>query len=258
MSGDLAKSHIKGHVRGSVYVRPHERGPGPTVHPDPHPHPKEDDQGKNVLVKYPHHASAPSTWSNPDAVATFVPGGDVPLSLNGVAFHPWKDHPTTADGWDYVDGVNDDLAEPPLRVKPGKNIAAGVVIEESDGRVWLCAPTNAFGGYQATWPKGTAEQGLSLQANAIKETWEETGLKIRITGFIGDFDRTTSVARMYRAVRVGGSPVEAGWESQSVHLCPRGLLYDLLNGTADHPIAQAVGAGPSPKKPPHKDQKALF
>lgn len=254
----LVKSYVPGHMRGTVYVRPYHRGPDGGATPEPHPHPKEDDQGKNVMVKYPHHASAPSTWSNPDAVATFVPHGDVPVSLNGVSLHPWKDHPTTIDGWDFVDGVDDSLVEPPLHAKPGKSIGAGVIIEEPDGRVWLCAPTNAFGGYDATFPKGTAEYGLSLQASAVKESFEETGLKIRITGFIGDFERTTSIARMYRAVRVGGSPVEMGWESQATHLIPKGMLYEYLNGYADHPIAQAIGAGPAPKKVEKKDDKSLF
>jgi ADP-ribose pyrophosphatase YjhB (NUDIX family) len=248
MIEDLAKAHVKGHMRGEHYVRPYERVGGEPA-PESHDHPALGDNGKPVLIKKPSHPSAHSTWDNPEAVATFVPGGDVPARLNGVSFTAWRDHPTTAEGWDYVDGVMDDLAEPPLVTKPGKSIGAGVIIEEPDGRVWLTAPTNQFGGYHATFPKGTAEAGLSLQANAIKEAFEETGLKIEITGFVGDFDRTTSVARMYRARRVGGDPTTMGWESQAVHLAPKSHLYDLLNGWADHPVAEAIGAGPAPKKP---------
>jgi ADP-ribose pyrophosphatase YjhB (NUDIX family) len=254
---DFWKSHIKGHIRGNAYVRPHERAGGASAHIVAHDHPEPNDKGQPVLIKHPTHPSSHDTWGNPDAVATFVPCGDVPMGINGVQFHPWRDHPVTSAGWDYVDGVNDNLVEPPLKAKPGKSLGAGVVIEELDGRVWLTAPTNEFGGYKATYPKGTVEGGLSLQANAIKEAFEETGLKIEITGFIGDFERTTSVARMYRARRVGGTPVAMGWESQAVHLCPRGMLYELLNGWADHPVAEMVGAGPAPvqkKSPP----KSLF
>ena len=245
---DLTKSHIKGYTRAGVYVRPHERS-GTAAPLEPHHHPRPGEKGEAVLVKAPHHASSPSTWNEPSAVATFLPDGDLPASLNGVALHPWKDHPTTAEGWDYTEGVNDDLVEPAFHIPAGKHPAAGVLIEEPDGRVWLCAPTNAFGGYHATFPKGTAEDGLSLQASAIKEAFEETGLKVRITGFMGDFERTTSMARMYRAVRVGGSPAAMGWESQAVHLVPKGNLYEHLNGVADHPVAQAAGAGPAPKQP---------
>lgn len=259
----VLKAHIPGHMRGGHYVRPYERKDGPAAAPAPagHHHPKPGEDGKPVLVKFPHKASAPSTWTSPEATATFVPGGDVPRELNGVPFKRWRDHPTTAEGWDYVDGVNDELDEPPLPENLGdKHIGAGVIIEEPDGRVWLCAPTNAFGGYRATFPKGTAEPGLSLQANAIKEAFEETGLKVKITGYVGDFHRTTSVARMYRAVRVGGDPTDSGWETQAVHLAPRDHLYQHLNGWADHPVAEAIGAGPAPKKPemPQQSQKYKF
>lgn len=242
---DLTKAHVKGHVRADgTYVRPYERGESSP--PAAHHHPRLGEKGKPVLVEYPHHSSAPSTWTSPDAVATFVPGGDAPLSLNKVALRSWKDHPRTPEGWNYDDGVSHDLHEPALKVPFGKKPSSGVVIEEPDGRVWLTAPTNGFGGYDATFPKGSAEPELSLQANAIKECFEETGLRVRITGFIGDFERTTSVARMYRGVRVGGSPTEMGWEAQAVHLCPKGLLYEHLNGKADHPIAELIGAGPAP------------
>lgn len=241
----LAKAHVQGHVRGEFYVRPYDREGGD--HPQPVYHPRRGDDGKRVLVTRPHRESSHDTWTNPDAVATFVPDGDAPNSLNGLSLTKWRDHPTTLEGWDYVEGVDDNLEEPAFTPKPGKSIGAGVVIEEPDGRIWLCAPTNAFGGYEATFPKGTAEGDLSLQANALKEAFEETGLKVKITGFIGDFERTTSVARMYKGVRVGGTPTDCGWETQAVHLCPKGLMYEHLNGLYDHPVAEMVGAGPAPK-----------
>jgi ADP-ribose pyrophosphatase YjhB (NUDIX family) len=245
----MVKSHVKGHTKADgTYVRPYERR-GMSA-PKPVAHPKLGEKGEVVTIKDPHFGSAPSTWANADSVATFLPGGDVPAKLNGVPLRRWKDHPRTEEGWDYVDGVNEDLAEPAFHCPPGKKPAAGVIIEEPDGRVWIISPTNRFGGYRCTFPKGTAEEGLSLQANAIKEAFEESGLKIEITGFIGDYERTTSVARMYRAKRVGGDPTDAGWETQSVHLVPKSHLYEHLNGWADHPVAEAIGAGPAPKPPP--------
>jgi len=242
---DLLKSHVKGHMRSDgVYIRPYERG-APALPRSIH-HPRLGEKGELVLIQAPHHASLPSTWASPDAVATFTPGGDAPLAIGGVPLRAWKDHPTTAEGWNYDDGVNHDLHETALRVPLGKKPSSGVIIEEADGRVWLTAPTNSFGGYDATFPKGSAEPGLSLQANAIKEAWEESGLRVEIIGLVGDFERTTSVARMYRARRIGGSPVDAGWEAQAVVLCPKGHLYEHLNGLADHPIAEVIGAGPTP------------
>lgn len=248
---ELAKAHVGGYTRADgTYVKPHERDTGPGGEkPEHHFHPKTDDDGNLVLIKNPHKASAPSTWHNPDAVATFVPGGDVPLAINGIPVRKWRDHPKTVEGWDYCDGINEDLDEPPFVLTPGKKAAAGVVIRERDGRVWLVHPSNQFGGYRTSFPKGTAEPELSLQGNALKEAFEESGLKVRITGFLMDVERTTSKARFYLAERVSGDPTDAGWESQSVSLAPSSHLYDLLNMSTDHGVAEAIGAGPAPKLP---------
>lgn len=247
----LAKARVRGFTRkNGVYVRPHDRRTAPAAKPlaaPVHHHPRLGEKGEQVVVESPTRASHQSTWHSPSSVATFVPDGDTPPSLNGVPMARWRDHPTTTEGWDYVDGTDEDLDEPPLHLPPGKKLASGVVIEEPDGRVWLIAPTNGFGGYEASFPKGTAEPELSLQANAIKECWEETGLKVEITGFVGDFPRTTSIARMYRARRVGGTPAAMGWESQALHLVPKTKLYDYLNMWSDHPVAESIGAGESPE-----------
>jgi 8-oxo-dGTP pyrophosphatase MutT (NUDIX family) len=242
----LVKSRIPGYTkRDGTYVKPHSRTGEAHAHVAQQ-HPRAGEKGEVVVVHQPSHASAVSTWHSPNAVATFLPDGDVPASLNGIQLRQWKDHPTTAEGWDYVDGVNDDLVEPKFKLPPGKKAASGVIIQEPDGRVWLVAPTNAFGGYEATFPKGTAEPDLSLQANAIKEAFEECGLQVEITGLLGDYERTTSVARMYTAKRVGGTPIAMGWESQAVHLVPKDKLYDVLNMWSDHSIVEDIGGGSAP------------
>lgn len=257
MAHSLLKAHVRGHSKkNGTYVKPHFRDTGPSraaAKVEMHYHPSVGENGQPVVIKKPSVPSAPSTWHNPDAVATFVPGGDSPLSINGVALKRWKDHPRTSGGWDYVDGINHDLDEPPFDLPKGKKAAAGVIIEEPDGRVWVIHPTNAFGGYKSTFPKGTAEPELSLQGNALKECFEESGLKVEIVGFLGDYERTTSKARMYLARRVGGLPTDCGWETQGVSLVPRGKLYDHLNMWSDHSIAEAIGAGPAPA-PPQKIQ----
>lgn len=255
----LLKAHVPGHTRAGHWINGYER-PG-QVASKPKPlafHPRKGEKGERVGIMRPHKATPPESWSSPKAVATVLPGGELPAELNGVPLAPWRDHPRTDAGWDYVDGVNDDLHEPPLSVAAGKKLASGVIVEEPDGRVWLCAPTNAFGGYHASFPKGGAEDGLSLQANAIKECFEETGLQVEITGYVGDFTRTTSVARMYRARRVGGTPAAMGWESQAVHLVPKDQLYRILNMPADHAVAESIGAGSAPKQQVKLQQKKMF
>jgi len=243
------KSHIKGYTRkDGVVVKDHERNVLPLTHSNslflmkkPKAfHPKADDDGKPVGLYSPSWPSSHASWDNGDAIATFTPGGGCPDVLNGIPLSPWIDHPE-GDQWDYVDGQMDDLVEPVLHVTMGKQAASGVIIHESDGRVWIVSPTNRFGGYRNTFPKGKAEEELSLQANAIKEAFEESGLKVAITGLVGDFERGTSVTRYYSAVRIGGSPVDMGWESQSVHLVPKHKLASVLDNKNDTAVLVALG-----------------
>jgi ADP-ribose pyrophosphatase YjhB (NUDIX family) len=212
-----------------------------------HLHPKVDEDGKPIAIKNPHTATGTETWSNPKAIATFVPGQKAPVILNGVLFTPWVDHPEDPDDWN--DLQHKPVPEPPLPVTK-KSQAAGVVIEEPDGRVWVVHPTNAFGGYEGTFPKGHVEDGIDLQPSAIKEAYEESGLKVEITGFLCDVDRTTTTCRYYTAKRIGGTPADCGWEAQAVSLVPRTQLYEVLNSPNDHGTAEKLGAGPRPKLPP--------
>lgn len=206
-------------------------------------HPAVDDNGDAVWIDYPSSPSAPATWENPDVAASFVPNGMAPASLNGVPFGAWNEAPKTAEEWLNVPGQNPALEAEmgPLEPLGNKRVGAGVVVEEPDGRIWLVAPTNGFGGYRNTFPKGTYEDDIeSLQANAIKEAYEESGLRVEITGVLGDFERTTSVARMYVARRVGGTPAAMGWESQAVRLVPLEKAHSYLNNAkSDHPIIDA-------------------
>ncbi|TSE28271.1 hypothetical protein Tther_02227 [Tepidimonas thermarum] len=78
MSSECIKSHVKGHMRGSHYVRPYERKGGLQSGLAPHHHPQPDHNGKLVVIKNPSRPSDPSTWDRPDAIATFVPGGPPP------------------------------------------------------------------------------------------------------------------------------------------------------------------------------------
>lgn len=191
-------------------------------------------------------------WVDPkNRVASYSATTGAPKALNGVAFKPWADAPTTLDGWAAVPGQKKLPKEPPLpEVPAGFKLGSGVIIREPDGRIWLTKPTNEFGGYKHTFPKGTAEEGLSLQANAIKEAFEETGLQVEITGFAGDVMRTTSVGRYYYARRVGGSPAAHGWESEATVLVPPGRLHEFLNMDVDRTLAHRHAGAPPPPPPP--------
>jgi ADP-ribose pyrophosphatase YjhB (NUDIX family) len=164
----------------------------------------------------------------------------MPAALHGIAFAPWDDHPKTTGGWDYVDGLMLDLVEPEMITK-GKTPAAGVVIEEPDGRIWLVNPTNGFAGYTTTFPKGHADDGISLQATAIKEAFEESGLQVEIIGLHGDVERGSTMTRYYRARRVGGTPAAMGWETQSVQLMPQSGVHAAVNKAVDRTVASLAG-----------------
>lgn len=202
-------------------------------------HTMPDEFGKPVLLKNPSTATPLSAWGQANTVATITPGGEIPPKLNGVPFDDWIGVPTVADAWNNVDGQRD-FEELPFHPPDGKIPAAGVVIQEPDGRFWLVAPSNAFGGYTATFPKGRIEGNVNRQASAIREAYEEVGLKVKIIGFFADSNRSRSYTRYYMAQRVGGNPALMGWESQAVHLVPRALLANFLTHPNDLALLKAI------------------
>lgn len=203
-----------------------------------HYHPRLNDKGSKVPLHQPSQPTALPAWEDPLAVATVTPGAPMPPALNGIPFASWQP-PADHAAWTGA-AESDDFEEPDFKPPPGKKPASGSVILEPDGRVWLVAPSNGFGGYQATFPKGRVEHGLNRRATAIKEAFEESGLHVRLTGFLIDSDRTTTYTRYYRAERLGGNPADMGWESQAVHLVPRSQLDDVLNSSQDRHIINAL------------------
>jgi ADP-ribose pyrophosphatase YjhB (NUDIX family) len=258
----LSKAHIRGyHRRDGVYVSEHEdtRRPHFSLYrqilsgnffqyrprereywPDAVKHPKENDVGLPVKINKPSAPSPEADWEKKGAKLTFVPDGKCPEALLGVPMASWT-APANVEDWNHVPGRKKGLKEPPMRMPDSKKSASsGCIVEEADGRIWVVHPTNAFGGYRATFPKGGVEEELSFQANALKEVFEESGLKVEITGFIGDFERSTSITRFYRARRVGGRPTDMGWESQAVSLVTPEQAMKMMNSHYDREIMRQV------------------
>jgi 8-oxo-dGTP pyrophosphatase MutT (NUDIX family) len=200
-----------------------------------HPHP--DENGKPVLIRQPSLPTPSAAWADPARIATVIPGGDMPAMLNGIAVSA---QPLT------LPADAEAIAEPPFALPPGMRAAAGAVVIENDGRVWLVSPSNGFGGYSATFPKGRLDAGGTLQGTlqdtAVREVFEESGLVVRLEAFLLDVSRTQTHSRYYIARRVGGNPAQMGWESQAVHLVPAARLQELAVHPNDAAIIRAVSA----------------
>ncbi|WP_020654432.1 NUDIX hydrolase [Massilia niastensis] len=202
-------------------------------------HLKPNDHGHPVILHKPSHPTPLSSWIDSNAIATVIPGGLLPATLNGLPFDEWRDAPSSNEDWDKVEGQIP-LDEPAFVIPPGKAAAAGVAIREPDGRIWLVSPSNGFGGYAVTLPKGRIDSGVNLQATAIREAFEESGLKVRIKAWLADASRTLTYTRYYLAERVGGTPASMGWESQAVHLVPPTALPRMLTHANDLPLLAAL------------------
>lgn len=208
-----------------------------------HYHPHRDNRGHPVELNSPSQATPAESWADPHQVATVIPGGDAPAALNGIAFADWAEAPVTSAGWEeQVKLTSTTFTEPPMAGAPGKFAASGVVILEDDGRAWVVSPSNQFGGYVNTFPKGKLDPGLSMRGNALKEAYEESGLKVALTGFLCDSLRSTSVTRYYLARRMGGHPARMGWETQAVSLVPRAKLAEFVSHKNDKVILDALQA----------------
>ncbi len=201
-------------------------------------HPRPDDKGQRVDIKHPTQPSSLDAWGDAKALACVAPDGPMPSSINGLSVLSWKAVPVSNDGWEAL-AAEHKVFEPEFNAPVAKK-AAGVVIREPDGRIWVVAPSNAFAGYQATFPKGKMDKGLSTQATALAEAYEESGLHVRLIQHLVDVQRSASYTRYYLAERVGGNPADMGWESQAVMLVPLKQLSGVLNSSNDQPILNAL------------------
>ena len=204
-------------------------------------HPRKNDQGQPVFLKAPSQPTDLTSWSNPLQRASVVPDSPMPDSVCCIPIAEWKDAPSDIAGWEAL-AAPGKFKEPALKVKSGKYPASGVVILEPDERIWVISPSNQYAGYVNTFPKGTIHPGekISLQANALKEAYEEAGLKVELLDFLVDSDRTTTTTRYYLARRICGNPAAMGWESQCVHLVPRDQLSAFVTSSKDAGILKAI------------------
>lgn len=192
----------------------------------------DPDQARDDFGRWTSGSGSDQSWKKEDRKQG---------SLNGVSF---QEEPSP----DFSRSVNKAIAEPPFPDLPrGKHAAAGVVVTEPDGRVWMVQPFGKYGGYKNTFPKGTIDIGEHPQETAAREVWEETGLVVEITGHLADVERSTSVTRFYEGRRIGGAPWAHGKETYAVRLLPiegkkiEGALKSVFGAkTSDHRVLDAL------------------
>lgn len=177
-------------------------------------------------------------WLDARAEATFAvtEKDTLPAGLYGISFSPLEDPPETVSDWEAIDGLFG-VDEPSYPTQYGLRLTSGCVVFEPDDRIWVVHPSNGFQGVKVTFPKGRwDDESISLLTNAVKETYEESGLWVKPVDYLCDVVRTRTVTRYYMAERITGTPVNMGWESQAVSLVPLSRLERVLNRPNDRKV----------------------
>jgi 8-oxo-dGTP pyrophosphatase MutT (NUDIX family) len=183
------------------------------------PHPDvSSSEGLMGYIRVPSTPTKRATHTDPNAVARFVPKQSK---------LPYVSSKLTPAKLKLLTKLSKDVPH----FDDGE--AAGTIIFEPDGRLWIVHPTNKFMGYTSTFPKGTRDGNEDLRKTAIRETYEETGLLVSLIAYPGvcygegvnngafvRLDRAAGATYYYLAKREGGSPSDMGWESQAVSLVP--------------------------------------
>lgn len=112
--------------------------------------------------------------------------------------------------------------------------AGGVVVPSTSdlSKALLIHQSNGFGGW--SWPKGRLDEGESKVDAAVREVFEETGVKAKLMGaegtsYIGKGVGQFSVTDYYLMVRVGGFP-KPNEEADKVAFFPWEVVLKLLTG----------------------------
>lgn len=121
-----------------------------------------------------------------------------------------------------------------ISTKRGPNLTVDIVIKRRNGSIILIKRRNPP--YQGLYalPGGFVEEGETVEAAAIREAEEETGLKVKLTNLIGVYSdpnrdpRGHTVSIAYLAQEQGGTlhPATDATEAKSFKTPPHKLAFD--------------------------------
>jgi diadenosine hexaphosphate hydrolase (ATP-forming) len=119
----------------------------------------------------------------------------------------------------------------------GKWTSAGGVVTDGHGRIALVRERDRPG-----WalPKGRVEPGETLEEAAVREVLEETGLRARITGYVGVHEGKRSFVHYFRmtALRVEKAPDAA--EIVEMRFFPTARAMQRLRSARDRLVVAAL------------------
>ena len=160
-----------------------------------------------VTYKKPKHPAKPKVWVDP------LTGKEHPWDPKKAKGkpQPWIDKKTGKAYYISPSGKKYPW-DPDRKPKPRKlwTSAGCVVIPSMDdhSRCYIIKPSNNYGPW--SFPKGRVDKGESMKQAAVREVWEETGLKAKILSgahaYLGKGKGSFSITHFYLAVRTGGRP----------------------------------------------------
>ena len=120
------------------------------------------------------------------------------------------------------------------------HVSAGGVVYRADGSrlFYALLYKKARGKNPETWhlPKGTLENGETLEACALRETQEETGLECKTIGYLGSSQRSLDphyeekTTHYFLMKHLSGDGSKMDWEHDALHWYGFAEAVQKLNG----------------------------
>ena len=105
--------------------------------------------------------------------------------------------------------------------------AFGGVLIDGD-KILLVQPTNFYGGYVWTFPKGRIDPGETPEETAIREVYEESGYHAEIIDVIPYLFSGTTSNTVYFRMKAVGTPEQPGWETQDTKWATKEEAYEMV------------------------------